>query len=105
VLIASGHFAPVSRPTSLARPVDPVALTWRNGGAGRGPYGGPLCGEVAYDLSQVCGVFSKTLCGDAGTALKLQRTLPAERLQIVALDQREGDGVAAAPQGQLALKR
>jgi putative SOS response-associated peptidase YedK len=40
---------------------------------------------------------------DAGTALKLQRALPAERLAIVALDQREGDGVAAAPPGQLAL--
>jgi putative SOS response-associated peptidase YedK len=40
---------------------------------------------------------------DAGTALKLQRALPAGRLAIVALDQREGDAVAAAPQGQLAL--
>jgi putative SOS response-associated peptidase YedK len=40
---------------------------------------------------------------DTGTALKLQRALPADRLRVVALDQREGDGVAAAPQGQLAL--
>jgi putative SOS response-associated peptidase YedK len=37
-----------------------------------------------------------------GTALELQRPLPADRLNIVALDQREGDGVTA-PQGQLAL--
>jgi putative SOS response-associated peptidase YedK len=41
---------------------------------------------------------------DTGTAVKLQRPLPAERLAIVALDQREGDGVPAAPQGQLALE-
>jgi putative SOS response-associated peptidase YedK len=40
---------------------------------------------------------------DAGTALKLQRPLPAERLAIVALDQREGDGLPNEPQGQLAL--
>jgi putative SOS response-associated peptidase YedK len=40
---------------------------------------------------------------DVGTALKLQRPLPAERLAIVALDQREGDGVAAVPQGQPTL--
>jgi hypothetical protein len=40
---------------------------------------------------------------DAGTALKLQLPLPADRLRVVALDQREGDGVADAPQGQLAL--
>jgi putative SOS response-associated peptidase YedK len=40
---------------------------------------------------------------DAGTALKLQRPLPAERLAIVALDQREGDGLPNGPQGQLAL--
>ena len=40
---------------------------------------------------------------DTGTALKLQRPLPADRLRIVALDQREGDGVVDAPQGQLAL--
>jgi putative SOS response-associated peptidase YedK len=40
---------------------------------------------------------------DAGTALKLQRPLPAERLAIGTLDQREGDGLPNAPQGQLAL--
>jgi putative SOS response-associated peptidase YedK len=40
---------------------------------------------------------------DVRTALELQRPLPAERLEIVALDQREGDGVSGAPQGQLAL--
>ena len=40
---------------------------------------------------------------DIGTALELQRPLPADRLHVVALDQREGDGMAAAPQGQLAL--
>jgi putative SOS response-associated peptidase YedK len=43
---------------------------------------------------------------DADTALKMQRPLPAERLRVVALDQREGDGVVDAPQGpqsQLAL--
>jgi putative SOS response-associated peptidase YedK len=41
---------------------------------------------------------------DTGAALKLQRPLPADRLRIVALDQREGDGVVDAPQGQLALE-
>jgi putative SOS response-associated peptidase YedK len=41
---------------------------------------------------------------DAGTALKLQRPLPVDRLRVVALDQREGDGVSSAPQGQLALE-
>ena len=41
---------------------------------------------------------------DVESALELQRPLPAERLAIVALDQREGDGVATAPQGQLALE-
>src|SRR5262249_7213855 len=45
------------------------------------------------------------LNADASTALKLQRPLSADRLRIVALDQREGDGetAAQAPQGQLAL--
>jgi putative SOS response-associated peptidase YedK len=32
---------------------------------------------------------------DAGTALKLQLPLPADRLRVVALDQREGDVVPA----------
>jgi putative SOS response-associated peptidase YedK len=41
---------------------------------------------------------------DVETALKLQRPLPAERLAIVALDQRGGDCVTAAPQSQLALE-
>jgi putative SOS response-associated peptidase YedK len=43
---------------------------------------------------------------DAGTALKLQGPLPPERLRMVALDQREGDGEAPAlrsPQDRLAL--
>src|ERR1700757_1737362 len=43
------------------------------------------------------------LAAAPGTALKLQRPLPADRLRVVALDQREGDGVVGAPQGQLAL--
>jgi putative SOS response-associated peptidase YedK len=47
--------------------------------------------------------FDAWLETDAGTALKLQLPLPADRLRVVALDQREGDGVADAPQGQLAL--
>src|SRR5215469_8060263 len=37
------------------------------------------------------------LKADTATALKLQRPLPADRLRIVALDQREGDGVARRP--------
>jgi putative SOS response-associated peptidase YedK len=37
---------------------------------------------------------------DAGTALKLQPPLPADRLRVVALDQREGDGVVDAREGQ-----
>jgi putative SOS response-associated peptidase YedK len=40
---------------------------------------------------------------DIGTALELQRSLPADRLQVVVLDTREGDCAANAPQGQLAL--
>jgi putative SOS response-associated peptidase YedK len=40
---------------------------------------------------------------DVEAALKLQRPLPADRLRVVVLDQREGDGVVDAPQGQLAL--
>jgi hypothetical protein len=47
--------------------------------------------------------FDAWLDSDVESALKLQRPLPADRLQIVALDQREGDGVAAPP-GQLALE-
>jgi putative SOS response-associated peptidase YedK len=47
--------------------------------------------------------FDAWLESDIESALKLQRPLPERRLRIVALDQREGDGVAAAPQGQLAL--
>ena len=47
--------------------------------------------------------FDAWLEADVRTALELQRPLPAERLEIVALDQREGDGVIASPQGQLAL--
>jgi putative SOS response-associated peptidase YedK len=47
--------------------------------------------------------WDRWLEADAGPALELQRPLPAERLAIVALDQREGDGVAAAPQSQLAM--
>jgi putative SOS response-associated peptidase YedK len=42
---------------------------------------------------------------DARTAPKLQRPLPAERLAIVALDQREGDSVATAPPPQRQLSR
>jgi putative SOS response-associated peptidase YedK len=43
---------------------------------------------------------------DIGAALELQRPLPADRLQVVALDQREGDGVMTAPPppDQLALE-
>jgi putative SOS response-associated peptidase YedK len=37
---------------------------------------------------------------DVGPTLRLKRPLAAERLRVVALDQREGDGVAAEPQGQ-----
>jgi putative SOS response-associated peptidase YedK len=48
--------------------------------------------------------FDAWLESDVEAALKLQRPPPAERLQVVALDQREGDGVAAAPQSQLALE-
>ena len=48
--------------------------------------------------------FDAWLESDVEPALMLQRPLPSERLRIVALDQREGDGVAAAPQGQLALE-
>jgi putative SOS response-associated peptidase YedK len=48
--------------------------------------------------------FDAWLESDVESALKLQKPLPVERLQIVALDQREGDGVAGAPQGQLALE-
>jgi putative SOS response-associated peptidase YedK len=46
------------------------------------------------------------LNADAATALALQRPLPAERLRVVALDQREGDGgtpTAQPAQGRLAL--
>ena len=44
--------------------------------------------------------FDAWLEGDVESALALQRPLPADRLRIVALDQREGDGVAVTPQGQ-----
>jgi putative SOS response-associated peptidase YedK len=47
--------------------------------------------------------WARWLEADVGTALELQRPLPADRLQVIALDQREGDGVVDAPQGQLAL--
>jgi putative SOS response-associated peptidase YedK len=43
--------------------------------------------------------FDAWLDSDVESAIKLQRPLLAERLAIVALDQREGDGVAAAPSG------
>jgi putative SOS response-associated peptidase YedK len=48
--------------------------------------------------------FDAWLESDVESALRLQRPLPPEQLRVVALDQREGDGVVAAPQGQLALK-
>jgi putative SOS response-associated peptidase YedK len=47
--------------------------------------------------------FDAWLESDVESALELQRPLSADRLRVVALDQREGDGVAVAPQGQLAL--
>ena len=48
--------------------------------------------------------FDAWLEGDVESALKLQRSLPAVRLRVVALDQREWDGVGGGPQGQLALE-
>ncbi len=48
--------------------------------------------------------FDAWLEGDVESALKLQRSLPAVRLRVVVLDQREWDGVGGGPQGQLALE-
>jgi putative SOS response-associated peptidase YedK len=47
--------------------------------------------------------FDAWLESDVESALKLQRPLPADRLRIVALDQREGDGGTVTAQSQLAL--